>query len=434
MRSVAILQAPFWSPEFMPLNLAVLAAALRQAGVEPRVLDLNRSLWEAAGAETRRRWLSPAAWWDDAHVGRVLEEGREVLDGLELGDAPMLWTVSGPQGACTRAILARLRDRGARGRVVVGGPDVILAGPESWLDTADLVCVGEIEPLVEAVLGEAGGLLRGPPADLDLLALPAFDLLDAARYPHSDRLSYMTGRGCRNHCAFCSECVVFPGLRYRAPDLVGADLRALVALQPEVRGIRLQDSALNSDHALFLALLEPIASAGRVWGANLIASSRIDEEVCTRLAASGCVFVSMGLESASDQLLARMGKGTRLSAFSRLVHQLAARSIHVSVNLMPGFPGETEAMHRGTIAWIREHAPALHSLTISPTGVNVAAGSRLARGGSGGTLGEPERRRRAREIAAAALDAGVAIAIPGGPVITTHDRDEALGRFVEVEA
>lgn len=434
MKQVAVCQAPFWSPEFVPLNLAVLGAALRAGGAEPRLLDLNRALWETASAESRRRWLSPAAWWDDEFVAQVLAEGVAVLDCLDIGDTAMLWTVSGPQGACTRAILAALRARGACGSVWVGGPDVILAGAEAWREDADVVGVGELEPLVAALLGAARGLLSGGAADIDALELPAFDLLDMERYPGSNRLSYMASRGCRNRCAFCSECMVFPRLRYRRADLVGADLRALIANHPGVQGIRLQDSALNSDHDRFLALLSPIASAGRMWGANLIAAPELDDDVCARLAASGCVFVSMGLEAASDELLAKMGKGTKLASFSTLVHRLAARSIHVSVNLMPGFPGETESMHLGTVAWIREHAGALHSLTISPTGVNVAAGSRLARRSREDGVDEAVRRRRALEIAHTALDLGVAIALPGGPVIATHDRAEALARFDGAQA
>jgi hypothetical protein len=90
---------------------------------------------------------------------------------------------------------------------------------------------------------------------------------------------------------------------------------------------------------LAIALLE----RGRAisWWGNIRFEAAFTADVCRLLAASGCIAVSGGLETASDRLLALMDKGVTVAQAARTAHHLTRAGIMVHAYLMYAFPTET---------------------------------------------------------------------------------------------
>jgi hypothetical protein len=67
-----------------------------------------------------------------------------------------------------------------------------------------------------------------------------------------------------------------------------------------------------------------------------------DARFCRRLYEAGCRMLMFGMESASQKVLSAMRKGTSVSDIIPILHSCKHANIAVRLDLMIGFPGETE--------------------------------------------------------------------------------------------
>lgn len=91
--------------------------------------------------------------------------------------------------------------------------------------------------------------------------------------------------------------------------------------------------------AMALGLLERDVRI-RWWG-NIRFEEAFSADLCRLLAASGCIAVSAGLETASDRLLQKMKKGINLDHTASVTASFRQAGILVHAYLMYGFPSET---------------------------------------------------------------------------------------------
>jgi hypothetical protein len=101
------------------------------------------------------------------------------------------------------------------------------------------------------------------------------------------------------------------------------------------------------------------------------------------LAAAGCAMLQLGLESGSQPLLDRMGKGTRVSDAPAVLHNLKAAGIATYVYVMLGAPGETARDAEATLAFLEEHAGAIDYLNLSILNLPREAEGETFPGGGG---------------------------------------------------
>jgi len=78
------------------------------------------------------------------------------------------------------------------------------------------------------------------------------------------------------------------------------------------------------------------------WWTNIRFEKKFSNGLCKLLAASGCIAVSGGLETASDRLLKKMNKGVTIAQAARATNNLQDAGIMVHAYLMFGFPTQSE--------------------------------------------------------------------------------------------
>lgn len=142
-------------------------------------------------------------------------------------------------------------------------------------------------------------------------------------------------------CAFCDVDLDYIKRYEPAPAAVLVDrIGALIAETGET-GFHFVDEAAPPARLVDLALA--LLERGRVisWWGNIRFEAAFTSDVCRLLAASGCIAVSGGLETASDRLLALMDKGVSVGQAARTAHHLTRAGIMVHAYLMYGFPTET---------------------------------------------------------------------------------------------
>ncbi len=310
-----------------PLNLAMLAAFVRERGYEVRLAD------QVAGQD----------------VERVMDEFKPDLVGVG-------GTTLTAQDAYEIAAEARRRGH----RTVMGGVHASVATEEA-LRHFDMVVTGEGEWALLDILQQ--GIESGPVAsskelDLDTCPEPARDLIpmdyylgSRQRYPNTANylfvpmreriLNVMAGRGCFWQCTFCHNTWRDRHSRSRNARLV-ADEMEHVASTYGVKHLCFMDDNLFQYKKMTRELFPELTrrATGILWGAN----ARVDcmnEDNINAAWEAGCRRVNFGFESGSQRVLDRLKKQLRVEQFEKIVNLCRDRGMFVVGTFMVGNPGET---------------------------------------------------------------------------------------------
>jgi radical SAM superfamily enzyme YgiQ (UPF0313 family) len=287
--------------------------------------------------------------------------------------------------------LARLVKKRLPGAVVVcGGPHPSVAAGDVLADPAvDFVVRGEGEHTFAELLSGldqgrrewsecqglswrgAGGVVhnpdRPPPARLDELPFPAWDLIDHAKYytvPRggviysSPRFATMfSSRACPWRCTYCHNSYG-KTFRERSAEHVLAEIDYLVRehgvrelvfmddifnFRPE-RAKKIAQGLIERDHRL--ALTFPNGFRGDI----------LDEELVVLLKRAGMYRCMVAVESAVPRIQKVMKKNLRVDKVRRIVDFIASQGIMVHGAFMLGFPSETEEEMERTIDWAASSA------------------------------------------------------------------------------
>lgn len=197
--------------------------------------------------------------------------------------------------------------------------------------------------------------------------LPDFGFAPLREYLSPEPVLPVTAtRGCYwRGCRFCPEAVA-PTHPYRAtdPGTFPTRLREL-SDRYGVRRFHLTDNAIP------VSILRSMADGrGALRGLSWHGFARFERELlepefASSLAAAGCSMLQLGLESGSQPLLDRMGKGTRVADASAILSNLSRAGIVSYVYVMLGAPGETEIDAGRTRSFLSEHAGEIGFLNLS---------------------------------------------------------------------
>lgn len=339
----------------LPLGLALVAAATRQAGYQTQFLDLLaapdpvRAVQEAVGQGQPDVIALSIRNVDDQSMQDnkfLLEPAREIV------------------AACRAASPAPIVLGGA-------GYSMFPAAILKYMDADYGICgEGEIVfPVLLArlqqggVVGDLPGVYRRgtpPPAtrvyaeDLDRLPWPEAELWSGWDPQDPDVwVPVQTRRGCPLACSYCST-PQLEGLevRKRSPDRVIEHVAQVASAG--FRKFYFVDNTFNLPPAYALQLCRGLADRdlGLAWRSILYPHS-VSEELVAAMAEAGCVEVSLGFESGSPETLQAMNKRFQPDQVREISQRLAAHGIHRLGFLLLGGPGETEASVDRSLAFAR---------------------------------------------------------------------------------
>ena len=265
-------------------------------------------------------------------------------------------------------------------------------------------------PGESALAGVAGGASMGGgvffPDGEAVEFLPDFGFAPLREYLSPEPiLPVAATRGCYwRRCRFCPEAVA-PIHPYRAA--AAGTFPTLLRELSDRYGVR---RFHLTDNAIPVAVLRSMADGGSVlrglsWhGFARFERKLLEPEFASSLAAAGCSMLQLGLESGSQPLLDRMGKGTRVADASTILSNLARAGIAAYVYVMLGAPGETETDAERTRSFLAEHAGEIGFLNLSILNLpREASWPGIADGGlpsEGGFPGEDEPLRLYRRVPA----------------------------------
>jgi len=282
------------------------------------------------------------------------------------------------------ALAAALADRFV---LVAGGPHATIVpdeplhhgfrwvirgeGEEALVELADVIDGRRLPAAIAGLSWIDRGLPRHNPTrpfltELDRLAPPlsALDLFDPSWYgaaPIAGGIlppaGILSSRGCPAACTFCSNDVTGRKFRYRSARSVAAEV-GLLGERYGLRGFSFFDDSFAVGRRRVLELCKAISGIGTpVWWTCTAHPSHLDRDVLAAMKHAGCAGVDLGMESADPGMLVRIGKGVTIERVLEVLAHCVDLGIHTVVNLMFGWPDETDAELDATIAFIDRAAP-----------------------------------------------------------------------------
>lgn len=210
-----------------------------------------------------------------------------------------------------------------------------------------------------AMLGPGGKFSRGPKRDLipDLGVLPPLDhgLIDMAPYLSPFAKLFVgislrtflvhTSRGCPSVCEFCAANTIWKcnsgfSVRSRPLEAVIAEIDTLKE-KYGIQAFLIADDSFTINKKRVLEFCREIKSRGLIWGcqARIL---QVDEEMIVAMKEAGCVMLMFGVESGSDQVLARIRKGQTAEQIARTFGLCKKHGMKTLADIMCNHPGETE--------------------------------------------------------------------------------------------
>lgn len=197
--------------------------------------------------------------------------------------------------------------------------------------------------------------------DLDSLPFPAYEKLKG--FPHDYHLplfSYIntpgatmiTSRGCMYQCSYCDRSVFKKGFRYNSAAYIYEHMKYLHE-QFEVRHINIYDDLFTANRQRIVDLCEKLSR--QPLGIHFNCAVRVgytDDDLLKMLKDAGCLMVSLGIESADPEMLARHKSGVSLDDVRDTVQRIQKASLRAKGLFMMGLPGETEESIRRTSDFI----------------------------------------------------------------------------------
>ena len=179
------------------------------------------------------------------------------------------------------------------------------------------------------------------------------------------RSAYITGsRGCVRACTFCDINSLWKKFRYRSGNSLAQEMVEGYQKYGTI-DFYFTDSLINGNMKEFIKLLDNVIEYKEngllpedlMFGGQFIArpKARFPEEYYDKMQRAGVYNISVGMESASDRVLADMRKGTTRKDHDFMMEMLQKYGIRINLLMLIGYPTETEEDFEDTMQMIRDY-------------------------------------------------------------------------------
>lgn len=365
-------------PPLAPLGLDYVAGAVRWAGGQVELVDLN---------------LSPDA---DAAIADHFRRCQPDLVGLTFRNADDCFWPSGESFVpVLQHDIAAVR-RHTAAPIVLGGVGYSIFPQSLLAETgADFGICGDGEDAVVALLEEVRGRRRwervpgllyrqdgvlrvNPPAWPRQLQVPtARDAVDNETYfRRGGQIGVETKRGCPRQCAYCADPLAKGRAhRLRDPAEVAQEIATLAARGLDVLHLCDAEFNLPPEHALAVcdALIARHLDERVRWYAYL-AVVPFPDELADRMRRAGCAGINFTSDSMHPRMLATYRQPHCREDVVQAVSRCRAHGITVMLDLLLGGPGETPETVAETVASIKSMSPDCAGAAL---GIRIYPGTRM---------------------------------------------------------
>jgi anaerobic magnesium-protoporphyrin IX monomethyl ester cyclase len=188
-----------------------------------------------------------------------------------------------------------------------------------------------------------GNYITNPPReqekDLEIFPFPAYDLFQMNRYPLH---RIVTSRGCPYSCSFCNSSSIWDGRwRKRNPEKVVDEIEFLnKTYGKKIFGFNDNSFNIDLDYVETICNLLIFRKVNIMWSTP-VRVERITPYLARKMKQAGCHAVSVGIESANNNILAEINKRATIEELNQGINTFKEAGIEVMGQFVIGNPHET---------------------------------------------------------------------------------------------
>lgn len=357
-RALFVIPDNFQDDNVFPLGPGYLAAVLRNAGVQVDVYCMDVYHYtndELEAYLAQNQYDLICLGYMGPRFKRGVQATCESIARAKTSDA---WFVIGGYGpsSCPEYMI---HEAHADVLVVGEGEETLL---EIMMAKQGRMALDDIQSVVFLKDGETVTTPRRKTIKyLSELPFPAWDLfpmeqyascLKFARMADTDRaFSLISTRGCTDKCSFCFR--LDSGIRVRKPERVVAEMKELNH-RWGVNYFYFVDELAIVSRPQILKLLDLIRT--ELPPIKFRMDCRVtlfDDEIAAALKAAGCVFLNIGFETSSQDVLDQMNKRATIEQNVAAAETAMRHDIGIGINMIWGMPGDNLETMRSNAAFIK---------------------------------------------------------------------------------
>lgn len=382
---ILLIESAPWDIEMPPLGIAYLTSYLKKHGFKPGILDLNIAAYNLASPDIKYLWeqASYDSWADNSLFQEKwpgLEEiTRRVitqeLERVNTGCVGLSVNFAGINFA--NEVINLIKEIKPSLKIIVGGWGCVNAHMQRLFvkEAVDVFVLGEGEQTLLEVIGGfknsngngaiAGAIFnktpgyvytpRSPIMDINTIPWPTFSEFDLSAYKHPI-LPLFTSRGCIGHCNFCNDWSTSKPYRCRSARNIFEEIEYHTG-RNRINSFSFKDLLCNGNIQELKCLSDLIIDSGIKinWDSQAIPRKEMTYELLRKLKKTGCGTLIYGVESFSNNVLRRMGKLFTKEIAQRVLRDTHRAGIKTFINIIVGFPGETEDDFKETLEAIKKN-------------------------------------------------------------------------------
>lgn len=351
------------------IGLVNIASYLAQLGYDIAVFDINIELYQRSTQEHK-------AVWEHSNLHSFSEDKKELFSTyakfwrdmydriIAFNPDVIGFNVWNSNAAMSLQYAKRLKEMLPQVKIIFGGPECypLLSGMLFASEPCiDVVIYGEAELTAGRVLESMkkrsyffhipgiivnndghiqdngwGEYVR----DLDMLPDMRLDLFPFALYP---KLPLSFSRGCVHNCKYCPR-GMYPRVRFRSVNRIFHEMKLLVMRYPKKSSLCVCDSSMTNNLKQLIDLSDCIIANGLSLDITGFASPNpaLTPALLSRLKQAGFNSFCYGIETASEKLNKMYDKKVSIESMERVIRQTYEADINIAIDMMVGFPGESE--------------------------------------------------------------------------------------------
>ncbi|MCM8797794.1 MAG: B12-binding domain-containing radical SAM protein [Candidatus Omnitrophica bacterium] len=404
--NVAAVLMPWYRRESPAPEFALMIALLKRAGHTVSVYDVNNDLFHNEFF-LRTYWKYFLLDAPSDIEEEFFAKNREMFEHFAshiLSSRPqvVIFKMAGKTIANSTEIARVIKEKSRETTVIFSGALVpSRENVESFVSAQDnlpfdyIIC-GEDEVALPVLLagldsGSFGALrqrgkvidcLDGPIVDnLDDLPYYDFSCFDLRRYKIPERLEFFISKGCPWRCAFCGDWLTERKYRSMSAERIFREVEYQVALH-RTKYIRFCDKTINGDIGAIEGFCDLVLKHyGYVdlfsWSGDAMIRPEMTIGLLQKMFHAGCRGIGYGLESGSDKVIRDMRKAFSITLAEEVIKNTHICGITTSVNIMTGFPTETERDFQDTISFIERNRAFIDEIRLTFLGCRILKHSTL---------------------------------------------------------
>lgn len=390
---ILLIQSPPWDTQMPPLGIAYLSSHLKSKGLQPLVLDINIYLYNKAEKERK-------AWWHQNFYDQWAQEDlfafisdsyrdefNRLLDRILSVETKFIgFSVNFASRLFTIELAKRIKQRDKTRLIILGGFGcitghmrglfprevfdifVIREGEEPLYDILDYDRKGKDLDAIPGIVINRGGVLsdyvlRPPIKNLDSIAFPTFEEFYLSLY-RNNSLPLITSRGCISKCTFCNDHEMSAPFRFRSAGNVLSEIKFHIK-NYKIFYFSFKDLLCNGNPKELALLCDMIIESGLIinWDSQAIPKKDLTLDLLLKMKKAGCKTLIYGVESCSNNVLKKMGKLFTKEDVVKVLADTRRAGIRTLINIIVGFPGETEEDFMETYNFLKSERRNIYSFS-----------------------------------------------------------------------